>query len=232
MQTQTIVHTGSHRSKNYGKVSYLATAVRNIILILTTLLSSLLLNRQTDSSGWNTETTQESFYKQPALDLFLSSGFCMSLVVFRASFFFTFLFSRTLGSLCYSFLCYIFILSDSLCSLYFFVFHIPYKQYFPKSLSCFHSWNSAQSLLLTVCSRSWNLFMLLCHHLCFPPSLAYPFLCTWPWFFPHRCGFPSPPFWQLHINHSYIPRKTVFLPSVCLFLLYILYIFISPFLFL
>lgn len=41
-------------------------------------------------------------------------------------------------------------------------------------------------------------------------SLSYSFLCTWPWLFPHRCGFPSPPLWQLHINHFHIPRKTTF----------------------
>lgn len=39
-------------------------------------------------------------------------------------------------------------------------------------------------------------------------SLSYSFLCTWPWLFPHRHSFPRPPLWQLHINHSHIPRKT------------------------
>lgn len=67
--------------------------------------------------------------------------------------------------------------------------------------------------LLSPCSRSLQ-SVLKRFHASTPSSpslslfLSYSFLCTWPWLFPHCCVFPSPPLWQLHINHSHIPRKT------------------------
>ena len=71
------------------------------------------------------------------------------------------------------------------------------------------------SFFLTLYRLSWNLSYL--HAIIsfsFPLSLSYSFLCTWPWLFPHGCGFPSPPLWQLHINHFYIHRKTASFTSL------------------
>lgn len=97
---------------------------------------------------------------------------------------------------------------------------IPSKQSFPKPLSWFnHSFpaHTHSFSLSTICPKTFSYLHAVISRFLSP--LPYSFLSTWPWLFPHRCGFPSPPLWQLPINHFYIHRKSAFLPFLSLSLI-------------